>query len=120
MSAAPDTGDPMLLDPGRRFVVRLRHHAAGQFGPFEFGAGGIATIAGGRQLYRLVVAFGPDVESVVEETPSPAAPTPPAEAADPRIAKAKHLRASGKSWSQIGRELGLSGERARQLATRGP
>lgn len=63
MSAPPADA---LLDPSRRWRVVLRHHQAGQFGAFQFGAGGAADVVGGRALYRLVAAFGTDVESVTE------------------------------------------------------
>ncbi|MCC6649084.1 MAG: hypothetical protein IT374_26385 [Polyangiaceae bacterium] len=119
-----------ILDPSRRWRVVLRHHQAGQFGAFQFGAGGVVDVAGGRLLYRLVVAFGPDVESITEiveqqaSTPepsavvSPAAPVPAAPA-DDRTEAIAALRAEGLSWAQIGDRMGISRERARQLG-RGP
>lgn len=123
-----------LLDPSRRWRVVLRHHQAGQFGAFQFGAGGVADVEGGRLLYRLVVAFGPDVESVTEiqeqqastvdtapAVVSPVAPavspvaTPVSPTTEDRADRIRALRAEGRSWQQIGAQLGISRERARQL-----
>lgn len=114
-----------LLDPSRRWRVVLRHHQAGQFGAFAFGAGGVADVSGGRLLLRLIAAFGPDIESVTEireqqasaagEVPdvSPAASVP--SMPNERTEHIRALRAEGLSWQQVGERLGISRERARQL-----
>lgn len=64
-----------FLDTSRKFVVTLRHGSTGQFGPFDF-VGGVATIEGGRQLFRFVGGMGLDVESV-EEVVAVIVPRPP-------------------------------------------
>lgn len=100
-----------LLDPSRRWRVVLRHHQAGQFGAFDFGAGGEAVIDGGRALLRLVTGFGPEVESVTEIGKAATAPAP-----DPRADEARALHAAGITWADIATRMGISRAQVRRLA----